>query len=165
VTLTAQRVRLSIRNLTTHRSVTKTVRFPAPDTSSADWIAEAPSACVTAGQCQPLPLTDFDSVQFTDASATTTGGRARSISDPAFTATELTLNAAGPPLGPQPVGFSRASSAQATPSRLSQHGGAFEVNFKPAAHPGPPPPPPVAAPDQLRHHRFSQGDPGPRPVR
>jgi hypothetical protein len=165
VTLTAERVRLRIRNLTTHRSVTKTVRVPAPDTSSADWIAEAPSACVTAGQCRPLPLTDFGTVQFTGASATTTGGHARSISDPGFTATELTLNAAGPPLDPQPVGFSRASSAQATPSRLSQHGGAFALNFKPAAHPGPPPPPPVAAPDQLRHHRFSPGDPGPRPVR
>ena len=52
----------------------------SPDTSSAEWIAEAPSACDGSGSCQPLPLSDFGTVQFTGATATA-GGHTGTISD------------------------------------------------------------------------------------
>ena len=44
-----------------------------PDTSSAEWIAEAPSQCDSTSSCTPLPLADFGTVQFTGASATANG--------------------------------------------------------------------------------------------
>jgi hypothetical protein len=37
--------------------------------ASAEWIAEAPLTCTTAGKCKPEPLADFGSVTFTGASA------------------------------------------------------------------------------------------------
>jgi Peptidase A4 family len=150
VTITGQHVALGIQNLTTHRSFTKTVAFPSPDTSSAEWIAEAPSECDNAGQCQPLPLTDFGTVRFTNSTATTAGGRSGTIADPAFTTTEITLSGGAPVIGPQPVSFAPKSGA-ATPSGLSGHGDAFAVDFKYEGPSTAPPPPPTAAPDQIRH--------------
>lgn len=150
VTLSGQRVTLGIQNLTTHRSFTKTVALPAPDASSAEWIAEAPSACDNAGQCQPLPLTDFGTVHFTNSTATTAGRRSGTIADPAFTTTEITLSGGAPVIGPQPVSFAPKSGA-ATPGSLSGHGNAFDVDFKYEGPSTAPPPPPTAAPDQIRH--------------
>ncbi len=58
---------------------------PVPDTSAADWIAEAPSNCDPNNRCNPLRLTDFGSVTFTGASATSVGNAGRhrgAIDDP-----------------------------------------------------------------------------------
>jgi hypothetical protein len=148
VTLDGSRVGLRIQNLTTHRRFAKTLSFPAPDTSSAEWIAEAPSECVSANLCQTLPLTDFGTVHFTSSTATSAGAHPGTITDPAFTATELTLSSDAPVAGPRRVAFTPASGG-ATPSGVSALGGAFVVTFQrgtPAATPAP-----LAAPDQLRH--------------
>ncbi len=148
VSVDDRRVTLHIQNLTTDRSFTKTVSMRQPDTSSAEWIAEAPSECVSATQCQPLPLTDFGTVRFTRTVASTASGQVGTISDSHFTTTELTLSASGPMIGPQPADFTGASG-EATPDGLSHHGSSFTVTFKQGATPAPPPP--IAAPDQLRH--------------
>ena len=55
-------VTVSLENATTGKSFTKTLRMAAPDISSAEWIAEAPSA-LTPGGAAVLPLTDFGTVQ------------------------------------------------------------------------------------------------------
>jgi hypothetical protein len=61
VTITGQDVTLAIHNLTSPCSFTKTVAFSAPDTTSAEWIAEAPVAVRTHGVRTPwakkLPAT------------------------------------------------------------------------------------------------------------
>jgi hypothetical protein len=150
VAISGQHVTLAIQNLTTHRSFTKTVALPAPDASSAEWIAEAPSECDNAGQCQPLPLTDFGTLRFTNATATTARGHTGTIASPAFSTTEVTLSGGAPVVGPQPVSLA-PKSGTATPSGLSGHGDAFAVDFKYEGPSTAPPPPPTAAPDQIRH--------------
>jgi hypothetical protein len=155
VAVHAQRVLLQIENLTTGRSFTRTVSMRSPDISSAEWIAEAPSECVSANQCQPLPLTDFGTVRFTNAAATTARGHVGTITDPAFTATAITLAGGGPALGPQLAGYNGASSS-AIPSRLSHNGSSFTVRSKLQPTPqAPQAPPPLVAPDRLRHSRYA----------
>jgi hypothetical protein len=160
VTIHGDRVRLRLDNLTTHRHFSKTVSFPAPDRSSAEWIAEAPSVCNGTDQCQPLPLSDFGTVQFTNSTVATVHGHPSTITAPAFTVTKLTLSGiapgggppppVGPPAaGPQPVTFTPVSDT-ATPSPLSGSGTAFDVTFKHGKTP-PPPAAPLASPEQLRH--------------
>jgi hypothetical protein len=101
-----------------------------PDTSSAEWIAEAPSTCAdgTTG-CQPLPLADFGNVTFTNASATA-GGHTGTISDPGWTSQAVALNSddAGSGLG-DPGFASEQSSAGASPSALASTGSSFSVSW------------------------------------
>jgi hypothetical protein len=115
-------VLLRIRNLTTGQRFSKAIPFASPDTSSAEWIAEAPSEC-NGQQCQPLPLTDFHTVQFTGASTTTATGHTGTITDPTFTATELTLSARvgsiGPPTPPPPA--DQANHQPLTPGKAGDN--------------------------------------------
>ena len=69
---------------TTGQSYSNTLQMTNPDTSSAEWIAEAPSASDGQGDLQPLPLADFGTVNFTGASATA-GGHTGTISDSSWT--------------------------------------------------------------------------------
>ena len=66
---------LQITNRTTHVRVTKRVTVAAPDLTSAEWIAEAPSECYAHGWCQTLPLANFGTVAFTASAATGDGHR------------------------------------------------------------------------------------------
>lgn len=130
-------VTLRIRNLSTARSFTRTLPMSSADTSSADWIAEAPSACDRAGDCQVLPLTNFGAIRFADATATTDRGLTGTIADPAFATTRLTLVAGAPPLGPAPplapgARVAPAAGSRATASDLSDHGSSFTVTLEQA---------------------------------
>jgi hypothetical protein len=138
VSLTGDLVRLWIRNVTDRRTFAKTIGFAAPDATSAEWIAEAPSDC-GGPACEPLPLTDFNTVQFSAASATTAGGHVGTITNSAYSATELTLEpgagALGPPpadaqTSPGPVSLPQSPGASATPTRPSRHGADFAVHVK-----------------------------------
>lgn len=54
--------------------VTKLLPDAAPDLTSAEWVAEAPSDCNGNGNsCTVVPLADFDSVTFTNLAATGNG--------------------------------------------------------------------------------------------
>jgi hypothetical protein len=133
----AARVTLRIRNLSTGRGFTRTVPMSSPDTSSADWIAEAPSACDQGGDCHLLPLTDFGAIRFAGARATTDRGHTGTIVDPAFSTTRLTLVAGGAPLGPPPpfapgARVAPAAGNRATASPLSDHGSSFTVTLEQA---------------------------------
>jgi hypothetical protein len=112
-------VTISLSDQTTGGSVTKTLSMSSPDTSTAEWIAEAPSECAdgAGGECQPLPLSDFGSVKFTSASATS-DGHTGTISDSDWTAQPLALA--------QDAG---GSSAGAQPSSLSSDGSYFTVTY------------------------------------
>jgi Peptidase A4 family len=147
VTVRGRSVVLQLRNLTTHSSFTKTLGASSPDTSSAEWIAEAPSECVTADRCQTLPLTDFATARFS-ASTATTRGRSGSIDDKRFTTTELTLASGAPAFGPGAVSPD-GGAGLASPSALSSNGRSFSVSFQQASELIVPAL--LASPDRLRY--------------
>ena len=108
-------VTLSLSDQTTGQSVTKDLSMtnPAPDTSTAEWIAEAPSACAggAEGQCSPLPLTDFGTVSFSHAYATA-GGHTAAAGQWSTEAVALQGDTGG-----------------ASPGSLSSDGAAFDVTY------------------------------------
>src|ERR1700722_16810118 len=131
VTVNGTSVTVSLNNQTTGGSFTKTLQMSNPDTSSAEWIAEAPSSCQQGlSSCTPLPLTDFGTVTFTNASATTTGGHTGTISDSDWSPAALSLNSGASASGFGGAEFaSQQSTAGATPSGLSSDGSSFSVTW------------------------------------
>ncbi len=107
-----------------------------PDTSSAEWIAEAPSTTSQSAGDQVLPLADFGKVTFTCASATA-DGHTGSISDPNLNAEQVQLSPTGTARGPEAGGsFTPAelaggsqSSSGASTSNLSSDESLFSVSY------------------------------------
>ncbi len=89
-----------------------TKQVAEPDLSSAEWIAEAPSAC--ASTCRVLPLANFGATKFTATSATS-GAHTGTIGDAAWTASSIELTTR------------RSGRAGARPSHLSTDGSSFTV--------------------------------------
>jgi hypothetical protein len=121
-------VTVQIRNLTRKTKFTKTLRMSNPDTSTAEWVAEAPSACTASGRCTQLPLTDFGAVTFTNASATTTDGHTGTITDSAWPATTIQLIEDAS----RPFAVSPTISTGAVPAALASDGSAFAVLWEAA---------------------------------
>ena len=126
VTVNGNNVTVSLSDQTTGQSVTKTLQMSNPDTSSAEWIAEAPSTYTQGGMTQTLPLADFGKVTFTNATATA-DGHTGSISDPAWSVQQVQLSSAGARL------VSTGSTAGAQPSSLSSDGSSFSVSYTPTS--------------------------------
>jgi Peptidase A4 family len=136
VTVNGTTVTISLTDQTTGQATTKTLQMSNPDSSSAEWIAEAPSGAFQDGSMQTLPLADFGTVTFTSTSATA-GGHTGSISDPAWTAEQVSMDAAtGMPGGD--AGFVRGgpgadqmqqSSGGASAGALSGDGSSFTVTY------------------------------------
>jgi Peptidase A4 family len=126
VIVSGSNVTVSLSDQTTGQSTTKTLQMDSPDTSSAEWIAEAPSACDGSGSCQTLPLSDFGSVQFTSATATA-NGHTGTISDPSWSAQPVQLGGSG--VSDVSYGGGQ-SSAGATPTSLSSDGSSFSVAYQ-----------------------------------
>jgi hypothetical protein len=144
VTASRASIVVHIRDLTSGRSFSKRLPFPGPDTSSAEWIAEAPSACDRSG-CNVLPLTNFGAVGFTSASALTAGGHAGPISDPAWNAIPIEIQGV-------PEAFAADATPtvdSATPSALGDAGSSFSVTWQQMTAPGPPSPPVIGRPGGL----------------
>jgi Peptidase A4 family len=123
VTVDGTAVTASITDTTTGRSTTKTLNTANPDTTSAEWIAEAPSIATGDGEYQVVPLADFGTVSFTRASATA-DGHSGSIADAHWTAERVDLASRG---GESPVAAS--SRAEATTSALASSGSSFSVSW------------------------------------
>jgi Peptidase A4 family len=132
VTVNGRDVTLGMRDLSTGARFTTTRRGLGVDASSAEWIVEAPSACVSNYTCQTLPLTDFGDVAFASATATARS-RTGTIVDPAWSSTALELRQsaftrstgrAGPRARPT------GSLIVATPTAASPFAGAFSVDWK-----------------------------------
>jgi hypothetical protein len=117
VSVSGRSVTVSLSDETTGSSYSNTLQMSNPDTSSAEWVAEAPSAADRVGNFQPLPLADFGKVNFTSAAATATG-HTGSISDPSWTV--------------QAVQLGGSSTAAAQPSALSSDGSSFAVSWQSA---------------------------------
>jgi hypothetical protein len=120
-------VLVQVKNRTRHTSFTKHLQMDAPDLTSAEWIAEAPSECTISGYCRTVPLTNFGSVTFSNIAAigNALGG---TLSGPGWAATPIQLV-------PQARRFfgdveaTTISAAGASPVNLATDGRSFTVNW------------------------------------
>jgi hypothetical protein len=119
------RVRIQLRDLTRGTAFTRTFTAQAVDTTSADWIVEAPTECIGA-RCRVLPLAAVAATTFTGARATSSTGHAGAIADPLWGSTAIDLQAGGPGFG-GPRGQDMAGAASATTGALSASGRSFTV--------------------------------------
>jgi hypothetical protein len=113
-------VTLTITDSTRNELFSRTILDHTIDQTSAEWIAEAPSACTRSSSCVPLPLTPFGSVAFSGASAETTTGHTGTISSSLWGTTKIVL-------ARSPRFVSTAGQALAKPSALRNGGRAFTV--------------------------------------
>jgi hypothetical protein len=91
VLVKGQKVTMSLTNATRKTRFSKVMTVSQPlDVSSAEWIAEAPSACTASGSCEVVSLTNFGSVTFKNAYATANGVTG-TITDSAWLATPVWL--------------------------------------------------------------------------
>ena len=137
VTVHGTSVTIYLSDQTTGQSVTRTLHMSDPDTSSAEWIAEAPAAEMGDGSAQVLPLADFGKVTFTNASATA-GGHTGSISDPAWTVAQVDMNGQSAPSyvggagGYTDVALAGQSGGGASTGNLGNGGTSFTVAYSSA---------------------------------
>jgi hypothetical protein len=124
VTVRRHDVTLRLRDLTTGRRFSALRHTPYIDLSSAEWIVEAPSTCLGGNSCTTLPLTDFGTTTFTNATATAAGRTADA--GPGWSTAELELRQ-GPRVEGFPAGRAAAAAVvTAVPTPLSA-GGSFSV--------------------------------------
>jgi hypothetical protein len=122
VTLNKTRVTIYLRNRTRGAVFRRTIAMARPDSSSAEWIVEAPANCNGSGQCVQLPISNFGAIAFSHASTTTARGTRGGITSPGWSQTQLTLSQANR--------FARFASARgAAPSPLSPDGAGFTVAY------------------------------------
>jgi hypothetical protein len=140
VTVNGTTVTVSLSDQTTGGSATKALQMGSPDTSSAEWIAEAPALQTSAGD-QILPLADFGQISFADASATA-GGHTGSVTDPSWSVQRIDMSSDGTTRflgGPSRFSSSGALAQQSTtgasPGDLSSDGSSFSVSTSNAASP------------------------------
>jgi Peptidase A4 family len=127
VTVVGHQVTVALEDLTTRRSFTKTLDASTVDVSSAEWIVEAPSECLSQFACQALPLADFGSVTFDSASVTSARGATGSIINPRWWRTRIKLT----PSAQRFIVARSATSASgtATPSPITAAGTEFGVTY------------------------------------
>ncbi len=127
VAVTGLRVTVTLADLTQHHHFSKTFSLRTVDVSSAEWILEAPSDCISQTICQTLPLTDFGSARFTSAHVRSGTGVSGSISNRSWGRTEIRLE----PGHTRFIAFRGASGSNggAQPSALSASGSAFSVSY------------------------------------
>ena len=126
VTVSGHLVKLFIADRTQGTSFSKQLRVDQVDVSSAEWIVEAPSACVDNGGCRALPLADFGTTSFASARTTSATGHTGTITDPAWSAVAISLS-------PRPRGLRFSTdegSGTATPAGLTQAGDGFAVSYQ-----------------------------------
>lgn len=120
---------VSLADLTSGKTFTyeRLMRSPQPDVSAADWIAEAPSNC-DRNTCTPLTLTNFGSVSFTSATASSVGIYGRqtgAIDDPDWVYGAINLQSGA---SQQPT-FSHREPSSASVGLLGSTGNAFTVTY------------------------------------
>jgi hypothetical protein len=145
--VSGDRVSLFITDQTTHQTWSKTLTMTSatPDTSTAEWVAEAPSECSSGAMsdCTPLPLANFGTATFKDAH-TTSAGHTGSISDSNWTPEAIELEPSSSSLfGGGPGGYfqggygsystyssyTTSSDGGAAPTALSDGGTKFSVKY------------------------------------
>jgi hypothetical protein len=126
VTVVGEAVTVKLSDATTGRVFKRTLHTAQIDTSSAEWIVEAPSECAGSSNCRPLPLANFGSATFSAARAVTRSGRRGGVSDHAWGTTRITLSGTRHLLHSSPSGDGRAI---AVASQLADRGSSFTVTY------------------------------------
>lgn len=130
VTVTGTRVSIDLRDLTSGRGASRRLRMVEPETSSAEWIAEAPSECVGASRCQVLPLADFSSITFEEDRVSNGDGLLGTIADPALSVTSLLLQSQPAHSGASTSALGGGATDEAAPSALAGTGSSFTVTWR-----------------------------------
>jgi Peptidase A4 family len=115
VAVLASAVTVELRDLTTGTSFSAELQMRSPETDSAEWIVEAPSACFMT--CTQLPLAAFGRVVFADTS-TAAGTHTGTIKDPGWTRLRLKMRP-------------RGGRSAAVATSLSANGSSFGVHRLP----------------------------------
>jgi Peptidase A4 family len=131
VTVSGKTVKLFLADRTRGTVFSKQLTASRVDTTSAEWIVEAPSACF-ANRCQTLPLANFGTTTLANAEVTSASGHQGAITDPTWSATAIALRSrGGHGFGSGRFAVDDASGA-ATPGALSATGDGFVVTYEDA---------------------------------
>lgn len=142
VVIRGQTVTMSLANGTTGKRYSSSVTVQQPiDTSSAEWIAEAPSLCRTQSACDVVPLSRFDTVGFSKI-AMTANGHMGVLTDRAWQLTPIALVSSSG----APHYTAKSNPAGAVPNPISPTGRAFSIGYRPTLARNVPPAPLPGAP-------------------
>jgi Peptidase A4 family len=133
-TVAGHTVTLKMRDVTTGAHVTRKRRASSIDTSSAEWIIEAPSACAEErnGSCEVLALTNFGTFAFSSATATIKG-HTGTIADSRWAAEALELRqgtVSTSRIRAGALALPSATEILATPSSVLAANGSFTVTWQ-----------------------------------
>jgi peptidase A4-like protein len=137
-------VRLEVKDVTRGWDFVKTINFSSQDTTTADWVMEAPATCVLY-TCQEASLTNFGSITMRNISAVGNGATG-TLADPKWKVipirlvpTKLTI----PDIDPTATATDHngkkgeaTSPAGATPTKYSSDGTSFGIKWIPQARQG-----------------------------
>jgi Peptidase A4 family len=137
-----QTVTMSLANQTTRKRYSKSIAVQqAIDTSSAEFIAEAPSLCRSQAACDVVPLSNFRSVGFTNI-ALTANGHMGVLTDPAWLLTPIALVSSS-----GATHYTTKSNASgAVPNPIASSGRAFSIGYRTVVAGNVPPAPLPGAP-------------------
>jgi Peptidase A4 family len=127
VSVAGHRVSIRLADLTDHQTFRQTLYAAQLDTTSADWIVEAPSACDNNSDCFTLPLADFGTATVSSGRAVTRSGRAGTIVSRWWGTTTITLRPHNTRVF---AGTAASAGAAAIPSTLSAGGSLFSVSYQ-----------------------------------
>jgi len=122
-------ITFTLTDRTTGARFHRRIAFANADTTSAEWIAEAPSNC-NADSCRTLPLGDFGTVTFTGATVRTRAGVRGPISGTAWSSVPIALDERSGSLLGDRFGFGARALVGAVPTVLSDAGGSFAVSWE-----------------------------------
>ncbi len=127
VLVSGTKVTVTLKNLSTHKRFSKTFNSVSPlDTSSAEWIAEAPSLCSSNSRCAVVSLPNFGTTSFTNATAVA-NGHPGTLSDPIWSSAPIVL---APDQAAQTNFGLPANTHGAVPSSVSADGRSFAVSWQ-----------------------------------
>ena len=135
VAVSGENITFRLENATVKKVFTKKVSMRSPSINSAEWVTEAPSACVSHRYCHIMELAKFGTVTFTGARAAT-ADTSGTITNPAWARTVLTIGKPNEIVFPQ-LDVVR-SFTEARPSALSADGSSFSVTSSDVAPPSTP---------------------------
>jgi hypothetical protein len=127
VAVSGHQVTFTLEDLTSRREFDHSFRARSIDVSSAEWIVEAPSDCLTQRTCTTLPLANFGQTGFSAARAVSGHGHRGGLTNRAWQLTRIRLD----PLGRRFEASTRATAAVggAIPGPVSASGQAFTVKY------------------------------------
>ena len=142
VVIRGQTVTMSLANQTTGKRYSTSVTVHQQiDTSSAEWIAEAPSLCRTQSACDVVPLSRFGTVGF-NSIAMTANGHMGVLTDRNWLITPIALVSSN---GAAHY-TAKSNPSGAVPNPISPGGRSFSIGYRPTLVRSVPPAPLPGAP-------------------